>query len=181
MTSTFFGLEISRRALESQQVAIDVTGQNISNANTPGYSRQIGDLTATTPYTVAAMGKNMSIGSGVTLDTITRARSAFLDQQYRTQNSTDQYWTEKQSTLSNVEGVLNEPSTSGLNADMSAFWTSWSDLSNDPGNMGARSVVSESASTLTQGFNNLDQQITTTQQNLDSSIRVQIGQINSYA
>ncbi len=83
MTSTFFGLELSRRALETQQIALDTTGHNIANANNQGYTRQIANLTATTPYTIPTTGRNLSIGSGVTLDTITRARSAFVDRQHR--------------------------------------------------------------------------------------------------
>ena len=49
MNSTFFGLELSRRALEAQQTALDISGHNVANANTQGYTRQIADLRATTP------------------------------------------------------------------------------------------------------------------------------------
>lgn len=181
MSSTFFGLELSRRALESQQAALNITGHNIANANTQGYTRQIANLTATTPYSIPSMGRNLSLGSGVTLDTITRARDSFVDRQFREENSKQQYWTSQQDTLTKVEGVLNEPSTNSLSGDMTKFWTSWSDLSKEPENMGARSVVRERALTLTQSFHNIDSQIASTQKDLDSNIRVQIGQINTYA
>lgn len=50
MRSTFFGLEIGRRGLQNQQTALNVTGHNIANANTEGYSRQRPVLEATSPF-----------------------------------------------------------------------------------------------------------------------------------
>ena len=181
MSSTFFGLEISRRALESQQAALDVTGHNISNANTQGYTRQIANLTATTPYTSSVMGRNLSLGSGVSMDTITRARDAFVDRQLRGETSKQQFWASKQDSLSKIEGVMNEPSDNSLSGDMNQFWTAWSDLSANPENSGARSVVQERAVTLTDSFHTISQQLSTMQSDLDSNVNVQISQINVYA
>ncbi|TGE32589.1 flagellar hook-associated protein FlgK [Desulfosporosinus sp. Sb-LF] len=180
MNSTFFGLELSRRALESQQVALNITGHNIANANTQGYTRQIANLTATTPDSIPAMGRNLSLGSGVTLDTITRARDAFVDRQFRSETSKQQYWGSKQDSLTKVESILNEPSDNSLSSDMNQFWTAWSDLSKDPENAGARSVVSERAQELTDSFHNIAQQVSDLKENVDASIKVQITQINSY-
>lgn len=180
MNSTFFGLELSRRALESQQVALNTTGHNISNSNTQGYTRQIANLTATTPQSILAMSRNVSLGTGVTLDTITRARDAFVDLQFRSETSKQQYWEAKQDNLTQVEEVLNEPSDNSLSSDMDQFWTAWSDLSKDPENAGARSVVSERAQQLTDSFHNIAQQASDIKDNTDVSIKVQINQINTY-
>lgn len=181
MNSTFFGLELSRRALESQQAALNTTGHNISNANTQGYTRQIANLTATTPYTIPVMGRNLSLGSGVSMDTITRARDAFVDRQLRGETSNQQYWTSRQTSLSNIEGVMNEPSDSSLSGAMNNFWTAWSDLSANPENSGARSVVQERATALTDSFHSISQQLTTVQSDLDFDVKTQISQINIYA
>ncbi|HZK54264.1 MAG TPA: flagellar hook-associated protein FlgK [Desulfosporosinus sp.] len=180
MSSTFFGLELSRRALGSQQAALNITGHNISNANTPGYSRQIGSLTATMPDTIPIAGRNLSLGSGVTLDTITRARDAFVDRQYRSETSKQQYWAARQDSLMKVEDMVNEPSDNSLSNDMNQFWTSWSDLSKDPTNMGARAVVRERALTLVDSFHNIDQQVRDMKGNMDETIKVQVKQINTY-
>ncbi len=180
MSSTFFGLELSRRALATQQAALNITGHNISNANTQGYTRQIGNLTATTPYTINSTGKNISLGSGVTLDTVSRARDAFVDRQFRGETSKQQYWAGRQDSLSKVEGILNEPSDNSLSNDMNQFWSSWSDLSKNPGNMGARSVVSARAQTLTDSFHSIAQQVGDMRNNMDSTIKVQVKQINIY-
>ena len=181
MNSTFFGLELSRRALESQQVALNISGHNIANANTAGYTRQIANLTATTPDSVLVSGRNLSLGSGVTLDTITRARSAFVDRQLRGETSNQQYWTSRQTSLSNIEGVMNEPSDNSLSGTLNNFWTAWSDLSANPDNSGSRSVVQERATALTDSLHSISQQLTTAQSDLDSDVNTQISKINTYA
>ncbi|MFZ3131603.1 MAG: flagellar hook-associated protein FlgK [Desulfosporosinus sp.] len=180
MNSTFFGLELSRRALESQQNALNITGHNIANANTQGYTRQIANLTATTPQSIPASGRSLSLGTGVTLDTVTRARDDFVDRQFRWETSKQQYWAGKQDGLSKVEGMFNEPSDNSLSNDMNQFWTAWSDLSKNPENMGARSVVRERAQTLTGSFQNTAQQISNMTDNMEATIKVQIHQINVY-
>lgn len=181
MSSTFSGLEISRRALSSQQAALNITGHNIANSNTKGYTRQIGNLTSTTPDTISISGRNLSLGSGVTLDTITRARDAFVDRQFRGETSKQQYWAAKQDSLRKVEDVLNEPSDNSLSNDMNQFWVAWSDLSKSPENSGARSVVKERALTLIDSFHAISTQISDRQNDLNSQVNVQITQINVYA
>lgn len=181
MGSTFFGLELSRRALASQQAALNVTGHNIANANTQGYTRQIANLVTTTPETTAGFGRNLTVGTGVTLDTITRARDAFVDRQFRWETSKQQYWTAKQDSLTKVEDVLNEPSDNSLSNDLNQFWVAWSDLSKDPQNAGARAVVKERALTLTDSLHAIATQISDRQNDLNSQVNVQISQINVYA
>lgn len=180
MSSTFFGLELSRRALEAQQTALNTTGHNISNANTAGYTRQIANLTATTPETLNTMGHNVSVGTGVKVDTIGRARDAFVDRQYRWESSKQGYWTTQQDILQKVEGMFNEPSDNSLSSDMNQFWTAWSDLAKDPENMGARAVVRERALTLTDSFHHIAQQITDKKGDIEAEVKVQVHQINNY-
>lgn len=181
MRSTFSGLELARRALESQQTALDITGHNIANANTPGYSRQTANLQQTVPSSIPSMGHNLSIGTGVTVASIERARDLFVDRQFRWESSKQQYWEGREDALVKIEGLLNEPSENSLHDDLDKFWNSWSDLSKNPENMGARSVVLERAASVADTLHNIDQQITEMQKGLDSSVRVQIHQINVYS
>lgn len=181
MLSTFFGLELSRRALEAQQTALDITGHNIANANTQGYTRQIAGLKQTFPGEIPGLGHSLSIGTGVTLDYIQRARDSFVDRQLRWETSKQQYWGARQDSLQKIEGLMNEPSENSLHDDMDKFWNAWSDLSKNPENMGARSVVRERALALTDSFHNIAQQITGMKKDLDANVRVQIHQVNVYA
>lgn len=181
MSSTFFGLEMSKRALQTQQTALNITGHNISNSNTKGYTRQTPNIQAMTPDILNNMGNRMSVGAGVTVKTIERARDAFVDRQYRWENSNQQYWAAREDTLGKIEGLVNEPSDYSLSNDLDQFWNAWSDLSKNPENLGSRSVVLERAATLADTFHHLDQQITEMQKGLDSEIRVEIKQVNDYS
>lgn len=181
MNSTFFGLEIALRGLQAQQTALDTTGHNISNANTQGYTRQVVNLQATSPQTIESFGRNLSLGTGVNVNTIERARDAFVDRQYRWETSKQGYWENRQTVLQNIQGIYNESSKNSLSSDLTNFWNSWSDLANNPEDMGARSVVRERAIALTSSFQNLAQQISTQQSDIDANVKVQVHQINTYA
>lgn len=181
MVSSFFGLETARRALQTQQIGLDVAGHNISNANTSGYTRQIANLKTTNPATIYNNGREMQVGSGVTVGQISRARDTFVDRQVRFEMSKQQYWTSKQEALQNIEAMLNEPTENSLRTDLDRFWNSWSDLSKDPESLAARTVVKERAISLVNSFQNISQHVDETQQNIDNTIRLQIKQINDYA
>lgn len=71
---TIFGsFEIGRKALRVQHKGMDVSGQNVANANTPGYSRQRTDMSAVVPPISA--GPSMAPGRGVEVTDILRVRS----------------------------------------------------------------------------------------------------------
>ena len=86
MRSTFFGIDIGRRALQTQQRALDVMGHNIANANTPGYSRQVAIQATTQPYTLPSRHMPVAagqVGTGVYVAAIKRVRDEFIDMQLR--------------------------------------------------------------------------------------------------
>src|ERR687890_1097606 len=134
-------LSVARTALNYQQAVIQTAGHNIANAETEGYSRQRVDAQASTPqfFTYG------TIGTGVEIDDIRRARDALLDVSYRREASGYSSASLREELLSSVEEVLGEPSEDGLAAGMDAFWSSWSELSSQPSSAAARSVVQQSA------------------------------------
>ena len=79
--SSFFGIEIAKKALFANQRAQQTVSHNISNANTPGYSRQRVMLEST--YTSYGFGAAYQLGTGVKLSDISRIRDDFTDRQYR--------------------------------------------------------------------------------------------------
>src|SRR5699024_11944722 len=81
--------------------------------------------------------------------------SDLLDTQYRTENSNMRYWSTRQNALSRMESLMNEQSKDGLQATMDNFWESLQDLSNEPEDSGARSVVAERGLAVAETFNHL--------------------------
>src|SRR3954470_23331471 len=113
MSSTFSGLSTALNALMSQRAALTVTGQNIANANTVGYSRQRAELAAVVSTTKAGMTSGTAIGNnggGVTVSTIRRLADSFVDARQRDAHSTAAYATAQSVALDQVEGILGEPS-----------------------------------------------------------------------
>jgi len=172
--STFHGLEMARQALASQQTGLYITGHNISNINTEGYSRQRVNFETLSPYPSASRNRPQipgQLGTGVRAGTIERMRDQFLDARYRTQNSETSYWQAKSTALSRMEGLMNEISGGdGLNKIFDDFWQSLQDLSTNAENSGARSVVGEKAKTLAETFNYIANSLETIRTDLKSQI-----------
>ena len=163
-------LGTARSALAAQQVVIDTVGHNIANAQTTGYSRQRVELAAATPqqFTYGA------VGTGVTVANVTRARDQLLDSSVRQESGGESAATKRQSLLSSVEGVLGEPSETGLASAMDQFWSGWSDLAAQPSNGAAKAVVVQrgaaAATVLNQFASRLSDLRTQTTGALDNSL-----------
>ncbi|OJU79947.1 MAG: flagellar hook-associated protein FlgK [Solirubrobacterales bacterium 70-9] len=162
--STFTGLQTALRGLIAQQDALDTTGHNISNASTPGYSRQEAVMRASTALPVttgtAAGGGRAELGTGVDVVGYSRARDQFLDLQYRAQAMRLGGLAARVQGLETVEGALAEPGESGLSAQLQTFWSDWEGLANDPENTAARQAVIEAGRSLATTLAELGSQMT---------------------
>jgi flagellar hook-associated protein 1 FlgK len=108
--SNFFSLEIGKRSVLMHQTALSITGHNMANANTPGYTRQVPDIVTTSPWHAPALtqsGKAGQLGTGVDIAAINRIRDEFIDNQIRHENRTDGYWSALQDTLAKIEENLD--------------------------------------------------------------------------
>jgi flagellar hook-associated protein 1 len=184
MRSTFHGLEVAKRGMFTQQSALYVTGHNIANANTPGYSRQRVNFVQTEPYPPASMNRPQipgQMGTGVKADSIQRVRESFLDIQYRGENNKLGYWEARADALKKMEDIMNEPSDSGLAKTMDQFWQALQDLSVNPENEGARSVVRQRGLAVVETFHYLHDSLSQIKKDLGNEIGVTITEINSLA
>lgn len=180
--STFHGLEMAKQALFAQQSALYTTGHNISNLNTKGYSRQRVNLETMSPYPSASRNRPEipgQMGTGVQIGTVERIRNQFLDQQFRAENSKAGYYEVKTNAFSRMEGILNEPSDSGLSSTMNEFWKSLQDLGTNPKNSGARAVVAERALALTETFNHINKSLNSIRTDLKSEMDATVQKANS--
>jgi flagellar hook-associated protein 1 FlgK len=176
------GLETTLRGILAQQLALDVTGHNIANANTVGYSRQRASLVATDPYTVPGVTRPPQagqLGTGVDVDQYERVRDAFVDIQLRAQTMLNGANQATQDGLQQVEQAFNEPSDSGLNSLLAKYWSAWQDVSNSPENLATRQALAAAASSLAGGFNQVSQQLSTLQTQTATNVTYTINDVNS--
>lgn len=185
MISTFLGIETTLRAIMAQRKATETASHNIANANTPGYTRQRVNLTASfDPYTVPSLGRPElpgQLGTGVGIAAIERVRDEFLDLQIRNEVANLGYWEIKRDGLQKIEVILNEPSDNGLNNVMTAFWNAWQELSKNPESLAVRSEVRQRGVTLAETIQHLYRQLTQLQEDLNFNVGVVVNRINTIA
>jgi flagellar hook-associated protein 1 len=182
MRSTFHGLEVAKRGMFTQQSALYVTGHNIANANTPGYSRQRVNFVQTEPYPPASMNRPQipgQMGTGVTAGSVQRIRDSFLDYQYRNEANKLGYWSTRSEAIAKMEDIMNEPSEFGLGKAMTQFWESLQDLSVNPENEGARAVVRQRGVAVAESFNYLYNSLSQIRTDLGQEIKTGLLEVNS--
>jgi len=174
MGSLTSSLWIAAGALDVDQGALDATTNNIANANTPGYSREVVDLSESAPVEVG----QLTFGTGVNLDQIRSVRDQVLSLQIAEQMTQQNGAQTQLNSLSQVQALFADPNQ-GIGADLTAFFNSISQLSTDPTNGSQRSAVITAAQNLATSFNHTATSLTTNQQSLNQSVSSTVDQINS--
>lgn len=170
--STFSGLNTATTALWAQQRGLDVTGQNIANVNTAGYSRQRVELQSVNGNAVPAIyATSNQVGQGVDADKVIRIRDAFLEGRAQTESAATASMTARDDTLAQIEQAFREPGDTGIAAKLTAVFTAWGDVANHPTEDGARTAVLQKTATLVADLHttssNLDKQWVQTRESLD--------------
>jgi flagellar hook-associated protein 1 len=182
--STFNGLNIALSALQAEQASLDTTSHNISNANTAGYTRQVSNLVAN-PGLGALSVWGMIIpgqtGQGVQVQSITRMRDQFNDNNLRANYATQGEADVRQTTWQNIESALPDPGDNGLQSAMSTFWSSVQAVSTNPEDSGSRQALAQSVQALGQAFQNASSALTQQRADVDAQANSMVGTINATA
>ncbi len=115
--ATFSGFNTALSALQANQKRLDITGQNLSNMNTAGYTRQqleASSLNYTSPVSHYSNGNETAVGFGVSMDRVSQIRDPYLDIQYRSQSADCSYTNRLQTALNSLSKVLDETTISGI-------------------------------------------------------------------
>ncbi|UCH63666.1 MAG: flagellar hook-associated protein FlgK [Fidelibacterota bacterium] len=169
--------EMGKQGMLLSQFSIQITGKNISNINTGGYSRQRLDVNPILPELLSGF----SLGSAINGDTLRRIREDFIDRQIWSQSSLESRYTAEESLLRQVEGVLPSSNDTGLGPLLDEFWSAWNSLANDPESSVARTIVRDRAQTLAQSFNRVHREFVAFQKTVSNEVNVRIGEINNLA
>ena len=151
--STFSGLNAATTALWTQRRALDVTGQNIANVNTDGYSRQRADMQAIGGSPVPAFySTSRGIGAGVSAEDVIRIRDAFLEGRGHTETANVARLTAVADAHELVEQAFREPGDTGIQSLLADMWAGWGDVANNPQDLAARGQVIQRLNTLVGGI-----------------------------
>jgi flagellar hook-associated protein 1 FlgK len=154
MGSSFGGINTALTSLYAQRRALDVTGQNIANANTEGYSRQRVDMQSQVGSVKSALyAKTDGLGTGVAVTDVQRLRDEYQENRGRAEHGNSAYLTNQTQAYSSIEDAFAEPSDTALQASMRDMWGSWNDVSNNPQLTATRSTLLQQSSTVAEGLN----------------------------
>ncbi|MEH0109347.1 flagellar hook-associated protein FlgK [Tersicoccus sp. MR15.9] len=179
--SSFAGLQLAQRGLNAAQQALAITGQNITNVSTPGYTRQRVEQAAVAP-TAATFGTLASpVGSGVAVTGISRLGDALLDTGVRTSAAAAGYADVRATTYSSLEDAYGEPGTTAISGRLSAFWSAWGDFSNNPDQPGVGATVLQTGRDLGDALSTARAAVTTQWQDRRADVDTMTTQVNDTA
>ena len=187
MRSTFYGLNIARSGLFMSQKQLDVTGHNISNANTDGYSRQRIVQQGIDPYgyqTRLALLDDGRVGGGVMGQGVTQIRNAFIDRQYRLENSLASTWNTRSRELGYVEKLFNEISDTNsmtISTVIKSFYNSLQELQKQPEDISLRKNVQTNGENLAAAFNHFYRQLFDIQTEYNDTVKDLTTEVNNIA
>lgn len=183
MISTFFGIEIARRSIQTATEDINVVGHNVANASTTGYTEEVAQNTATDPYTVPMLNNPEpgQFGTGVEVSQITRQTDPWVNQEVNNSDSTLYYWENLNNELQVAQSAFQEPTSIGLQSAMDTFFTAWQTLSEDPTNMGARASVVSDANQLIDDFHTSSSMLSQTATDIQNEMNGDVSTINQMA
>ena len=167
-------LNIAKVGLLAQQTSLQTIGHNISNVNTPGYSRQSVTLAAKDP-TPTFIGL---LGNGVDAKEVTRAYDRFINSTYFAKNSELSGLSTRLSGLKTVESLFNEVEENGLNGLLDDFWQGWDDLANNAEGMAERTTLLQRATMLAQAIQDKYQNLMALSKEVDLNIQTSVDDIN---
>lgn len=140
--SSFAGLSTALSSLIAQRQALEVTGQNIANANTPGYTRQRAEMSSVSALAAPSMFSSQNVvGNGVRVTGITRMGDIFLDNRLHTETAEASFQAARADALGRLESTIAEPSDTGVAAGLQKFWAGWQSIANSPDDIAARKVL----------------------------------------
>jgi flagellar hook-associated protein 1 len=171
-------LGLGASGVRAYQTALDIVGENIANANVPGYARR----TAVVEENPSAGGgfpltRQTAAGSGVNVSGIARAYDAFLTSDARTASGdyaraqTRQYW------LSEIESFLNTDSQ-GLSGRLTSFYNTAQDVASDPTSLSARDAFLSAAGEVAAQFRSLAQAFDATRTGIKQDVDQTVDRVN---
>lgn len=175
MGSLSASLNIAAQSLQAEETAIQTTTNNIANANTPGYSRQVANFDESTPVKFG----NLTLGSGVEISQITSLRSSVLDLRVNQETQQQGDLNAFISAGQQIQSLFNETAGTGLQAPLTAFFNSLSQLSANPSDPNTRQAVLTAVQNLASAFNQTSTNLGSLQQSENLSVTQSVSQINT--
>jgi flagellar hook-associated protein 1 FlgK len=191
MLGLFGTLNLAARSMQTQMTGVEVTGQNLANVNTTGYSRQVVNISAS-PDMMTSIGPE---GTGADATSIQQIVSNLLNSQIQSQGTTSGYWNSQQTALQSAQNALGEflsgsgatsgttqagadTTDSGLSGQLTSLFNAFSALNTSPSASNQLAVIN-AAQNLSTTFNQISNHLGTLNTQLNASLGNDVSSANS--
>jgi flagellar hook-associated protein 1 FlgK len=182
MASSFGSINTALNSLYAQRRGLDVTGQNIANANTEGYTRQRVDMQSQVgSVTPALWSQTDGLGTGVAVSDVQRLRDEYLENRGRAEHGNSAYLTQQSAAYSSIEDTFGEPADTALQASLGDMWNAWNDVANNPKDKAARSALLQQSSTVADGLNSAHKSLAGQYSQNRTSLQAYVDDVNTTA
>jgi flagellar hook-associated protein 1 FlgK len=174
--SLFGAIQLGGNTLSVMQIGLHVVGNNIANANTPGYVRQEAIFV---PAPIQQRG-GLILGTGVTVEGIVQKLDRFVLERLVSARGDRSSAELQERVYRDLEVLLNELSAdSGLSNALTGFFNALDEVMKDPANLAVRHGAVMKGIALSEDFQNLHNRATNMQQELDRRVHMLAGEINA--
>lgn len=182
MSNFFAGIYRANDALTAARYGLEVTGQNIANANTPGYTRQVSRQSAVgTAVGVSTIHSGTVTNGGVRATGADRLNDAILDIRARDEHAKSAGVTTNAARLSDIENIFKEPSDNGLSEQLHDFWNAWGDVANAPDAAVPRQMLITSAQSTATMLHSMNSALDSVATAAANSLQAQVTAANTAA
>jgi flagellar hook-associated protein 1 FlgK len=173
--SLFSSLQIANNSLLVSQLGLQVVGNNIANANTPGYIRQQLNLAPREPQKYGTL----TLGLGVEVTSITQQIDKFLEERLRGATSDVANGEAQESVYAQLESIIGELGDNDLSTSLSKFFNSIQDILNQPESVSVRNIAVLQGQTLAHDIQLLVQRVEQVHKQVNDQVAASANDINS--
>jgi flagellar hook-associated protein 1 FlgK len=174
VSGLFTNLVTASRSLNAHRMGLEVTGENIANINTPGYTRRLLSLAEVPPAAYDQAGR------GVEVQDVRGARDRFIEARLRREQEGSADDAALVEVLTSVEAAIGAAG-GALDARLTGFFDAFSAFANDVTSASARDQVVRQADELARAFNSLSGQLDAARREADGMIRTAVDELNGLA
>jgi flagellar hook-associated protein 1 FlgK len=184
MLSAFSGIEIGKKGLMANNAALEITGHNLSNIETEGFSRQKVNLETFIPIYEPSANRVETpgqYGTGVVVEDIERVRDQAIDDRINYEKGGLGFWEAKKQFLHLMEMVHNEPNKPNIRTVLDDYWESWQKVAADPTERASREELIQRTKVLAETFRHTYESLSDLRKNANNLIDQRIDEINNMA
>ena len=175
MSSLLSALNIGQSGLSASQLGLNIVGNNITNASTTGYTREVLNVAPT----VGSQYGTLNIGSGVNAVSVTQQINQYLNQQTQQAYSASSAADTQAALWQQVEGIFNSLSGNDISSQLNTFFSDIQNVANQPNSASLRAIVVQDGQSLVNTISSLNQQLNGVSNSITSQIQTSATQINN--